>query len=84
MKKEQLMGTVQILIATLIWGCAFVAQSVGMEHIGPMTFQAARSLLAVLTMLAVIPVMDRDKTRSRSLWQELIFDWLRDIVKITY
>ncbi|MBR7178857.1 MAG: DMT family transporter [Oscillospiraceae bacterium] len=70
MKKEQLTGILQILAATLIWGCAFVAQSVGMEHIGPMTFQAARSLLAVLTMIAVIPVMDRDRTQFRSKWQD--------------
>ena len=33
MKKEQLTGILQILAATLIWGCAVVAQSVGMEHI---------------------------------------------------
>ena len=70
MKKEQLTGILQILTATLIWGCAFVAQSVGMEHIGPMTFQAARSLLAVLTMIAVIPVMDRDRTQFLSKWQD--------------
>ena len=48
MKKEQFKGSAQLLLATLIWGCAFVAQSVGMDHLGPMTFQAIRSLLAVL------------------------------------
>ena len=47
MKKEQIKGSVMLLLATLIWGCAFVAQSVGMDHMEPMGFQAVRSLLAV-------------------------------------
>ena len=59
MKKEQIKGSAQLLFATLIWGCAFVAQSVGMDHLGPMTFQAIRSLLAVLALLPVTALMDR-------------------------
>ena len=57
MKKEQLKGTLQLLFATLIWGCAFVAQSVGMDHLGPMSFQAIRSALAVLALLPVAYLM---------------------------
>ena len=70
MKKEQLQGSIQLLIATLIWGCAFVAQSVGNDHVGPMTFQAARSLLAVLAMLAVILLMDKDRSQFLPKWQD--------------
>ena len=70
MKKEQICGSLQLLAATLIWGCAFVAQSVGMDHVGPMTFQAARSILAVLAMVAVIFVMDRDKTQYIRRWKD--------------
>ena len=40
MKKEQIKGSAMLLLATLIWGCAFVAQSVGMDHMEPMGFQA--------------------------------------------
>ena len=75
MKREQLTGIFQLLFATLIWGCAFVAQSVGMEHLGPMSFQAVRSLLAVAAMLPMILVMDRSpgqyflRWKSRSLWK---------------
>ena len=50
MKKEQLKGILQLLFATTIWGCAFVAQSMGMDHLGPMSFQAIRSALAVLAL----------------------------------
>ena len=39
-------GTLLLLLAAFIWGTAFVAQSVGMEHVGPFTFNAVRSLVA--------------------------------------
>ena len=75
MKKEQIKGILQLSFATLIWGSAFVAQSVGMDHLGPMSFQAVRSALAVLALLPVILLMDRDpkayllRWQSKSLWK---------------
>ena len=69
MKKEQIKGIIQLLLATLIWGCAFVAQSVGMDHLGPMSFQAIRSALAVLALLPVIFLMDRDPGAYIPRWQ---------------
>ncbi len=59
--KKQLRGSVFLLLATIIWGSAFVSQSVGMDHIGPFTFQAMRCLLAVIGLLCVIFVADRFK-----------------------
>ena len=70
MKKEQIKGSIQLLIATLIWGSAFVAQSVGMDHIGPMTFQAARSLLAVAALVPVIFLMEPDKGQYLPRWAD--------------
>ena len=32
------------LITTFIWGTAFIAQDTGMDNIGPLTFNAARSV----------------------------------------
>ena len=75
MKKEQLKGSVQLLFATLIWGGAFVAQSVGMDHLGPMSFQAVRSLLAVAALVPVIALMDRSpasflpRWKAKGLWK---------------
>ena len=46
--KKQMRGTIALLCGTSIWGLAFIAQSVGMDRIGPFTFQAVRCLLAVL------------------------------------
>ena len=58
-----------LLFATLIWGSAFVAQSVGMDHLGPMSFQAVRSLLAVAAMAVLVFCADRDKGQFFVLWK---------------
>ena len=39
------------MLGTTIWGFAFIAQSVGMDKIGPFTFQTVRCGLAVLFLL---------------------------------
>lgn len=48
-----------LLLTALIWGCAFVAQSVGMDYVGPFTFNAVRSLIGAAVLLPVIALMDR-------------------------
>ena len=62
--KKQLQGSALLSLATLIWGTAFIAQSVGMDHIGPFTFQAVRCTLAVIGMLVVIWLLDKNAGRS--------------------
>ena len=64
--KKTIQGCLILLLTTVIWGCAFVAQSVGMDHIGPFTFQAVRSGLAVLTLLPVIFLFDLKKKDGKS------------------
>ena len=59
--KKQFRGIAFLLTATIIWGSAFVSQSIGMDHIGPFTFQAVRCMLAVLGLLIVIAVADKFK-----------------------
>ena len=49
--KKQLQGSLLLVLATLIWGSTFVAQSIGMDHIGPFTFQMVRCLLAVVFLV---------------------------------
>ena len=71
--KKQLSGSIAIVIATIIWGSTFVAQSVGMDHIGPFTFQAVRCGLGVIGMLPMILVADRfkkDKKTFLSRWND--------------
>ena len=54
-------GNLLLLLASLIWGTAFVAQSVGMEHIGPFTFMAARSIIGALSLVPVILLQNARK-----------------------
>lgn len=56
--KNKLKGSLLLTLTTVIWGSAFVAQSVGMDLVGPLTFQAVRCAIAVLGMLPVILIMD--------------------------
>ena len=42
----------------MIWGAAFVAQRVGMDHVGPFTFNGIRMLLAWLVMIPVTVLME--------------------------
>ena len=42
-----------LLLAAFIWGTTFVAQSVGMENLGPFTYGAARFFLGVLALLSL-------------------------------
>lgn len=56
--KKQLTGVAFLAVAALIWGSTFVAQSVGMDKVGPFTFQAVRCALAVLFLLPVIALFE--------------------------
>ena len=48
-----------MLIASLIWGTAFVSQTTGMGFIGPFTFSFSRFFLATLTVLPLALFFER-------------------------
>lgn len=64
--KKHLHSSALLLLATIIWGSAFISQSVGMDHIGPFTFQAIRCFLAVIGLLPVIAIRDKFQIKNRS------------------
>ena len=66
--KEQFKGTLALLLATVIWGSAFIAQSVGMDLIGPFTFQAVRCALAVAFLIPVSWLFEKNKKQFVSRW----------------
>lgn len=67
--KNKLSGTLSLLLATMIWGSAFIAQSVGMDHVGPFTFQAARCFLAVLVLIPTAFFFDKGKNDGKTFTQ---------------
>ena len=58
MNKKSIKGSLLLLLGSVIWGAAFVAQRVGMDHMGPFTFNGIRMLLAWLVMVPVAAVFE--------------------------
>ena len=56
---KQIKGSLSIILATIIWGSTFVAQSVGVDHVGPFTFLSLRCFLAVAMLLMVLFLRSR-------------------------
>ncbi len=50
-------------LAALIWGTAFVAQSVSTDHVGPFAFNAARSIIAFFVLWAVAAIFKRARAK---------------------
>ena len=57
MKSKKLLGNILLLITAIIWGSAFVAQSVG-NSVGSFTFQSLRSFIGGTVLLPYIFIKD--------------------------
>lgn len=62
-KRTTLGGSLLLLFASIIWGSAFVAQRVGMDYIGPFTFNFTRNFIGSLVLLPVIYFAKKVKLR---------------------
>ena len=58
MDRKALRGSLLLVLGSVIWGAAFVAQRVGMDHMGPYTFNGIRMLLAWIVMIPVTLVFE--------------------------
>lgn len=57
MKKMQ--SSLLLLLTATIWGTAFVAQSVGMDYVGPFTFNAVRSIIGGIVLIPCIFLLNK-------------------------
>lgn len=64
-KKTSVKSSLLLFLAAVIWGVAFVAQSVGMEYMGPFTFNGARFLIGAVVLMPVIRQRDRKKAAQK-------------------
>ena len=64
MNRKSLRGSLLLLLGSVIWGAAFVAQRVGMDHMGPFTFNGVRMLLAWLVMIPVTVFFEKKSKSS--------------------
>ena len=58
-----------LLLTAMIWGAAFVAQSVGMDYVGPFTFNAGRYYLGALVLLPVVLLQRKGKQSADTSWR---------------
>ena len=54
-------ANLMLLVTAAIWGFAFVAQRVAMDHMGPFSFNAVRFLLGAVSLLPLIWFFSRKK-----------------------
>lgn len=72
--KKQMISAAELLLTAFIWGVAFVAQSVGMDYIGPFTFNCVRSVIGGLVLIPLILFLrkrNKNKTVEASGTQDL-------------
>lgn len=71
MNNKEKRGAALLTLASVLWGSTFVAQSVGLQYMGPFTFVWARSVLASVLLFSWLLVSGRLKEKPadrRSLW----------------
>lgn len=76
-KGKQYLGALYCIIAAVVWGLSFVAQSIGMESVGTFTFNACRMLLGSVVLLPLIALRGRgnekpDEQTKKAERKELI------------
>jgi drug/metabolite transporter (DMT)-like permease len=49
-----------LLLASFIWGTAFISQAMGMDYIGPFTFSFARTFLGFLVVLPLAIIFEKN------------------------
>lgn len=64
MKKMTGKNTLMLFLTAFIWGTAFVAQSVGMNYIGPFTFTCVRSLIGGIFLIPCICFLDKWRAKN--------------------
>ncbi len=59
MNSTKIRHSFTLVLAALIWGTAFVAQSVGGDACGPYTFNCIRSIIGAAVLIPVIFILDK-------------------------
>lgn len=63
---KQFRGALLLTLTALIWGTAFVAQSLGMDYLGPFTFNGVRNFVAAVGLLPVIAFLRRRQGKAEA------------------
>ena len=66
--RQKTLGICSLVLASVIWGTAFVAQKTGMDDMSPMLFNASRSFLGAVCLMVFLPLLDRLLGHRPGLW----------------
>ena len=66
MGRVQIRNSLLLLLTATIWGTAFVAQSVGMDYVGPFTFTFARSIIGGIVLIPCIWFLRHWKAKNNA------------------
>ncbi len=69
----QFVRSMLLVITASIWGLAFVAQSVGNNYVGPLTFTASRSILAFITLFLLAGLFDHFEPSKNGVAEKSAF-----------
>lgn len=72
MNKTQVRNSLLLLLTATIWGVAFVAQSVGMDYVGPFTFNMVRSLIGGIVLIPCIFLLGRLNSPEKHMQKEKV------------
>jgi drug/metabolite transporter (DMT)-like permease len=70
---KKLFSLICALLCSFIWGTGFIAQDMGMDHIGPFTFSAGRLFLGFFTLLPIFLIFELKKVKKANLDYKKIF-----------
>ena len=64
------------ILTSILWGSAFVAQDMGMDFIGPHTFNVGRFLVGFLTLLPFFLFLELKKIKKKNIFNKKAFFYL--------
>jgi drug/metabolite transporter (DMT)-like permease len=64
------------VLTSILWGSAFVAQDMGMDFIGPHTFNVGRFLVGFLTLFPFFIFFEFKKIKKKKIDSKKVFNYL--------
>lgn len=64
MNKKSMRSEAMLILTAMIWGTAFVAQSLAADYIEPFTYNSIRTLIGGVALLPVIYLLNRSKSKE--------------------
>ncbi len=71
-KKTNGKGIFLLILTAVVWGFAFVAQSVGAEHVNTLVYNGVRFTLGCLSLIPVILLFERNATDKKRMKTTII------------